>query len=97
MTGPRHGMTKNSTCKEKNGTLMAKTKQKFFIKSLQILLNKHPPLCTQVSVRHLMCCIDLPFKFLFSFKKVAFSYYDLPQIFKLFRLYGGVLKTLSFK
>ena len=97
MTAPSNVVTKNSTCKEKNRTLMAGTKQKFFIKSLQILLNKPPPLCTQVSARLLMYCIDLLFKPLLSFKKVAFSYYNLPQIFKLFKLYGRVLKTLSFK
>ena len=39
LTNPRHGITENTTKKEKNGILIAGTKGKFFIKSLQVSHN----------------------------------------------------------
>ena len=85
---------KNATYKEKNGTLIAGTKQKFFIESLEISLSMTPtsPLYTSIS-KTPHCFTDL-IKSLFSLNKLH-SVIILCR--RTFKLSGEFLKALDFK
>ena len=85
---------KNATYKEENGTLIARTKEKIFMKFLQISLNITPYLSVHKYQHDSSCAPYVPVVILFSDLPV-FMFKDVPSLsyfltfFQIVVLFGG--------